>query len=215
MKKFFSSLSREGVQKLLFIGVLVMVFGVFFVSLYLSSGTEKPTPNDPTTPSTPEDPEKPDDPKPAPEKFRMPVSSEYVIVRKYYEVEAEVADQELAVIQFGSKYFLSKGLSLSSKSGENFDVVASLSGTVMDVSDSSVYGKTVMIEHEDGVVTEYISLSEVLVAVGDSVAQGDKIGVSGTNEYDVLAANHVHFRVSKNGEYYNPELLVDKQIDDM
>lgn len=215
MKKFFSSLSREGVQKLLFIGVLVMVFGVFFVSLYLSSGTEKPTPNDPTTPSTPEDPEKPDDPKPAPEKFRMPVSSEYVIVRKYYEVEAEVADQELAVIQFGSKYFLSKGLSLSSKSGENFDVVASLSGTVMDVSDSSVYGKTVTIEHEDGVVTEYISLSEVLVAVGDSVAQGDKIGVSGTNEYDVLAANHVHLRVSKNGEYYNPELLVDKQIDDM
>ena len=65
-----------------------------------------------------------------------------------------------------------------------------------------------MLKHESSVFTEYSSLSKSNVGVGDSVKQGDVIGVSGTCEYDSELLSHVYFKVSKNSQKYDPLTVV-------
>lgn len=216
MIKWLKNLSKEGLQKLLFFGVLLMVVGVFVLAFSLDSGD---TPID--TPNLPSD-EPSDEPldtdkentnnKPIIEMFKVPCDLEsYTVMRKYYSLDGTVEEQEMAVIQFGSKYFLSRGISLKGENDETFDVLASMSGVVSEVTESPIYGITVILDHGDGFSTEYISLSEATVTVGEEVSQGQKIGVSGKNEYDASASNHLHFKICKNGEYYNPLEILGKR----
>ncbi len=217
MKKIFS---KENLQKFLFAGIVVLVFGVFMLSLFIS-GTEE-TPNDdnidnnnPNLPGDNQNNPGNNTPEPVePEKFKAPCASSCEIVRYFYSVEDDQKTQEMSLIQFGTKFFVSKGLSYTNATIENFDVFAAMSGKVIDVTESSVYGVTVTIDHGDGVLTEYIGLSEAKVSVNDEVTLGDVIGLSGTNEYDQEANDHVHFRVSIDGVYYNPLNVIGKTIED-
>lgn len=64
------------------------------------------------------------------------------------------------------------------------------------------YGNYITIKHANGLRTTYAHLSEVYVKVGDSVSQGDVIGVTGTT--GASTAVHLHFEVRKNGKLANP-----------
>lgn len=216
MKKIFN---KDNLQKILFIGIVVLVFGVFMLSLTLGSDekTENPndkveTPDDSLTPTNPEDPSTPDSSEKEEEKFKTPCfeTETYTIVRHFYELDDDEATQEMSLIQFGDKYFVSRGVSYTLDGETDFDVFAAMSGTVVSVNDSNVYGKTVVIDHGNGLQTEYIGLSETKVEKDNLVSQGDLIGVSGNTEYDVEAKNHVHFKVSLNGEYCNPLNVLGK-----
>lgn len=208
MIKWLKNLTKEGLERLLFFGVLVLVVGAFILAFTLTDNDEEkePTPDDPIdNPS--EDNNKPneDDQKPKAEVFKIPCDlAEYEVLRKFYQYEDETENQEMSVIQFGSKYFLSRGISIKDKNDNTFDVLSTMSGTVKEVSESSVYGITVVVSHGDDIESEYISLSTANVKAGDEVTQGQKLGSSGSNEYDAQALNHLHFRISKNGKYYNP-----------
>lgn len=58
------------------------------------------------------------------------------------------------------------------------------------------YGLFVLIEHANGVKTRYAHLNKVSVKVGDSVNQGDKIGLVGnTGNTDGPTGCHLHFEV--------------------
>ena len=70
--------------------------------------------------------------------------------------------------------------------------------------------KARFIEHTNGIKTEYQSLGNVEVEVDDTVAQGDVIGTSGENEYDIDAGNHVHFKLSINNKYVDPTTVYQK-----
>ena len=193
--------------------------GVFMISLFVSGTNETPDDNngdnsniqddgtnDPSnTPSeTPEEPEK----------FKAPCSGTAEIVRYFYSEDDNSETQEMSLIQFGSKFFVSRGVSYTEEAA-GFDVLAALSGVVVDVTESSVYGVIVTIDHGNGVMTEYIGLSEAKVAVNDEVTLGDVIGVSGVAEYDQEAKDHVHFRVSIDGVYYDPLNVIGKTIEEV
>ena len=64
---------------------------------------------------------------------------------------------------------------------EVFDVVSVLDGTVIEVSDNKVLGKTVKIKHSNELTSTYQSLSEVNVKKDDTIKRGELIGKSGTN----------------------------------
>lgn len=217
MKKIFS---KENLQKFLFAGVVVLVFGVFMLSLFLSNDTteqpgpnnddnniEGPTPSDPNGPSLPDDKEK--------EKFKAPCETSCEIVRYFYSLDSEEEVQEMSLIQFGSSFFTSRGVSYNKSDNTNFEVYAALSGTVVNVEESSIQGLCITIDHGDGVLTEYMGLSEAKVSVDDEVALGDVIGVSGVTEYDAAANNHVHFRVSVNGTYIDPLKVIGKSVNEI
>ena len=221
MKKNMNIFSKEKVQKTLFVGLIVLVFGVFLLSLVMTDGKEGTSPNENETPNEENNNETNDDKQnnnnvdeirppyqQKKEKYLSPVKEEQASVfRHFYSLESDEATQEMSLIQYGNKYFMSKGITYRNDNNENFDVLASLSGKVLSVTESSVYGNTILVENGDGVITEYVGVSNVLVSEGDEIKQGDVIASSGNAEYDAAAGNHLHFKVSINGKYYDPYKL--------
>ncbi len=81
-------------------------------------------------------------------------------------------------------------------------VAAMNSGVVRLSRYSPVYGNTVVIDHGQGVMTMYMHLSKRSVTRGQSVKQGQKIGLSGDTGYSEGA--HLHITVRINGESIDP-----------
>ncbi len=81
-------------------------------------------------------------------------------------------------------------------------VMASSAGTVTRAGWGSGYGYVVYITHSDGRQTRYGHLSKILVSVGQTVSQGQKIALSGNT--GVSTGPHVHFEILINGSQVNP-----------
>ena len=81
-------------------------------------------------------------------------------------------------------------------------VMASSAGTVAKAGWGSGYGYVVYINHADGRQTRYGHLSKVLVSPGQTVSQGQKIGLSGNT--GVSTGPHLHFEILINGAQVNP-----------
>lgn len=141
---------------------------------------------------------------PAPEVLGYPYVEPIAIVRHYYEVDASDEVKAQSMDYFEGVYRPSLGIDFSNGE-EAFEVVASISGTVQDVKEDPVFGGCLSIVGENGVEVTYQSLAEIAVSEGDTVAQSDYLGMSGTNIYEADLNNHIHFVVEKNGQTVNPE----------
>lgn len=229
MKKWLKSLSKEQVQRYVFVGLLVLVFVAFFVSVGIANNTEKPSDdinntddgnkdntndNNNNNDDNQNNQQVPNTPEPKKEVINLPLSNDFIVVRKYYDPEDSTEEQELAVIQFGKRYYTSDGIALTTKNEENFQVLAALSGEVVSVDENPIYGIVVTIKHENELYTEYSSLSEATVQTGAVVKQGDVIGVSGVCEYDNTLKSHVYFKVMTGSKTFNPENVIGKTIEE-
>lgn len=111
-----------------------------------------------------------------------------------------------------NRYNLHTGVDFKADAGT--PVTAAYAGTVESVTQTLLEGGKVVIDHGNGLKTEYASIdvSESLRA-GDKVDQGDVLGtVSATadvmgNEYNEGA--HLHFEVEENGESIDPVAYLD------
>lgn len=81
-------------------------------------------------------------------------------------------------------------------------VMASCGGTVTRAGWGRGYGYCVYIRHADGRETRYGHLSKVLVSVGQTVSQGQKIALSGNT--GVSTGPHLHFEILIGGSQVNP-----------
>lgn len=89
-----------------------------------------------------------------------------------------------------------KGVDIGNKIGT--DVWAADGGTVIYAQDSKgSYGNFIKIQHDNGVVTCYAHLSEILVSVGDKVAQGEVIAKMGNTGR--VTGPHLHFEIRPDG----------------
>ncbi len=79
---------------------------------------------------------------------------------------------------------------------------ASCGGTVTKAGWGSGYGYVVYIDHPDGRQTRYAHLSKVLVKVGQTVKQGERIALSGNT--GITSGPHLHFEMLINGKQVNP-----------
>lgn len=108
---------------------------------------------------------------------------------------------------FGSRSAPTKGASTNHKGIDwavpiGTAVVASNAGTVTKAGWASGYGYAVYIKHADGRETRYAHLSKVLVKVGQTVAQGQRIALSGNTGRST--GPHLHFEIIINGTAVNP-----------
>lgn len=89
---------------------------------------------------------------------------------------------------------------------EGTEVLAVYDGTVESVTNTLLYGTTVVIDHGNGLKTVYNSLLDgEKVVVGQTVKQGDAIGeVSSTNRQEYKDGPHLHFSVEENGKTIDP-----------
>lgn len=82
-------------------------------------------------------------------------------------------------------------------------ILAGESGTVIASYYSSSAGEYIVIDHGDGVATEYMHNSQRLVNVGDYVSRGQVIAYSGSTGYST--GPHCHFGVRINGVRVDPQ----------
>ena len=87
-------------------------------------------------------------------------------------------------------------------------VYASSGGTVAKAGWASGYGYVVYINHVDGRQTRYAHLSKVLVKVGQTVKQGEKIALSGNTGRST--GPHLHFEILVNNKQVDPEVELRK-----
>lgn len=134
------------------------------------------------------------------------------IVTKFFDYNADEAEQVNALIHYNNRYYQSTGVDFAREDGESFEVLASLSGTVSEVKEDPLLGNVVIIEHSDDVKTFYASLGEVAVQADDEVAQGEVLGTAGTSNFGKDKGTHVHFEIRKNDVAVNPESVFNQPL---
>ena len=85
------------------------------------------------------------------------------------------------------------------------EVLSAVDGEVKEVAFDASKGNYVIVESINGIRFLYAHLDEVSVVKGTQIMRGTKIGTVGNTGASTGA--HLHFEVSLNGKYYNPELL--------
>ena len=93
-----------------------------------------------------------------------------------------------------------KGVDLAAPYGSA--ILASAAGVVTTSTYSKSAGNYIVVAHGNGMSTVYMHCSALLVSVGETVEQGEKIAKVGSTGYST--GNHLHFGVIKNGSYVNP-----------
>lgn len=106
-------------------------------------------------------------------------------------------------------YKMHTGIDIGVTCGSN--LIAVKSGTVSATLGSCTgsnngcgggYGNYVIVDHGDGVQSFYGHMQSVSVSVGDSVTQGERIGLSGTT--GTSTGCHLHFEIRLNGTQVDP-----------
>lgn len=101
-----------------------------------------------------------------------------------------------------------RGIDLRGRKGTLVEVMAS--GRVALVGDHYFSGKSVYVDHGQGLVSMYFHLSHISVEAGDVVPKGaviGKIGMTGR-----VTGPHLHFGLAVNGELVDPMPLVQGKI---
>ncbi len=141
------------------------------------------------------------------ETMKWPVTDRKAVevVMPFYDNEASSEQRQSAMLEYNNSFMPSTGISLSQQDGKIFDVVAAMSGKVTRVANLPLVGNVVEITHDNGLKTVYQSLTEVSVAEGDQIKQGDVIAKAGRNELEKAQGVHLHFEILQNDKPVNPE----------
>ena len=86
--------------------------------------------------------------------------------------------------------------------GYTSSVLATKAGVVIISQKSSSYGNYVFISHGTGNTTLYAHMSSRKVSVGDTVTQGQVIGITGST--GVSTGPHLHYEITENGSRVDP-----------
>ncbi len=101
---------------------------------------------------------------------------------------------------FRSSIGFHSGVDIDAKFGD--PVVATADGVVKKTGWQGSYGKTVVLQHEDGFETIYGHLSKISVEEGQKVKVGEVIGKAGNTGRST--GTHLHYEVLKDGQRVNP-----------
>ncbi len=79
-------------------------------------------------------------------------------------------------------------------------VGACTDGTVQDIEESNSYGKTITIDHGNGLVIKYCGLKNITVEKGNRVNMCDNIGAVSTIPCESSDQSHIHIEAFENGK---------------
>jgi murein DD-endopeptidase MepM/ murein hydrolase activator NlpD len=107
------------------------------------------------------------------------------------------------------------GVDLKASSGT--EIKSPSDGKVIDSKFSNgACGGTIQIEHGNGFISRYCHCKEIRVNIGQSVKQGEVIGLSGGAKGDKGAGSstgpHLHFELKKNGQLVDPLDYIGKDV---
>ena len=96
---------------------------------------------------------------------------------------------------------LHTGIDIDAKEGSK--VHAALAGTVTEVKEDEVYGKSMLITHENGYATFSAHLNETCKEANTPIQQGEEIALSGNTGKST--GPHLHFEIRVNGTPVDPQ----------
>jgi murein DD-endopeptidase MepM/ murein hydrolase activator NlpD len=85
-------------------------------------------------------------------------------------------------------------------------IKSSALGNVLAIDDYFFNGKTVFVDHGNGLITMYCHLDRIDVQSGETVAKGQRLGLSGSTGR--ATGPHLHWSVVLNGAMVDPELFI-------
>lgn len=142
-----------------------------------------------------------------------PYLNESVYVSKsFYNYQGETENQENAIIFYEGTYMQNSGIDY--KLANEFEVIAILDGTVIEVTENEILGKTIKVQHENDLISVYQCLSRVDINVNDIVLRGQVIGMSGTSTLYSNESN-LHFELYHHGSIVNPDDYYNRAIDEL
>jgi murein DD-endopeptidase MepM/ murein hydrolase activator NlpD len=115
-------------------------------------------------------------------------------VRRTYVYKGKVIDRQVHL-----------GLDLASTA--RAPVPAANAGVVKFADDLGIYGRTVLVDHGQGLFSLYSHLSSFSVAAGDAVGRGQVLASSG--QTGMAGGDHLHFSILVGGEFVNPVEWLD------
>lgn len=140
------------------------------------------------------------------ESIKLPYTVDGTIAIDYFDgKEGEVPK----VVEFEGVFRPSQGIDVV-YNDEAFDVIAAMSGEVVDVKEDPLLGYSVTIQSDNLKIT-YQSLSDIKLEKGASVNQGDVLSTAGKNVYNPQLGNHLHLIVEKDGKIVDPKSVFKLQ----
>lgn len=216
IKRFFI----DKKELLVFIAVVIVVFATV-ITIATMALNDTPVAKDdpivePDNPTIkPNDPVTPENPITEIVKFSVPVTGEYEVVRKYFDLSLTDEELESAIISTGGYFLESKGISYAKADNSVFEVGSIYDGQVLAVEEDELLGVCVTIKHSDNIVSVYSSLSDVTVKANDTVKVGQVIGKASATLMDVEAGVHMHLEVKINNSYVNPTSVFGKEMSEV
>ena len=154
-----------------------------------------------TVPSAPEAESAPESAPPA---APVPAAPSLVVSPLLGETLAAFSMDQLVYSETMADWRTHDGIDIAAEPGTQ--VCAASTGTVTDVRADDLMGTMVVISHDGGIDTIYANLaSEPVVDIGDFVTAGQVIGsVGATALSEAALPSHLHFGVTRDGEYVDP-----------
>ena len=116
-----------------------------------------------------------------------------------------------AVTEFEGVYRPNQGVDYV-YDGKVFEAIAMLGGTVSEIREDALLGKSVTVTSGDDVQVTYQSLSQISVQQGQTVSQGEVIGLAGENIYNKDLGIHLHDVVQKDGQLIDPQEVIGMKM---
>lgn len=142
-----------------------------------------------------------------------PFNKESVKLNKsFYDKDSSEEEQKNSLIYYENTYLPNSGSLYTNN--EEFDCIAVLDGTVIDIKQDEILGTVVYISHNNNLTTMYYGLKDVNLKVNDNIKQNDVIGKSNTNKFS-KEPNSILFEVNYNGNSLNPEKFYTMNIEEL
>lgn len=149
-----------------------------------------------------------------PDLITSPFSNQEISIKRYfYNKDDDTVRKEQSLVLYNNTYMPNTGIDYTYS--ESFDVLSIYDGTVIDVKEDELLGKTVEIRHNNEIISVYQSVDNIEVAKGDIVVLGQKIATSGTNQLNGNKGNNLHLEIYKNGEVLDPMKCIGQKLGDI
>ncbi len=126
-------------------------------------------------------------------KFTMPTEG---------EILKDFNDKTLQYSKTYNDMRLHTGVDIACKTGTPVNSMSD--GTVTAIEDNPQLGKTVTIDHYNGIVIKYSAIDKITLKAGDTVKMGDMLGVSASVPSECEDKPHIHIELYKDNVAVSP-----------